>query len=164
MAAAANLRHAGWELPTWARRNFSANTIQPGISYIYNWQVRKWWFHSSAQLAGVDWIRVAGSVVPSSPSSLPAYAAPSTTLSPDSSVQGFQSISNYIQISPRLGMFLEWYLLYHHGAANDLPQHFHDYGLYYYITPNLQLDARIGQQISHDFNNWFTGCGISTRF
>jgi hypothetical protein len=142
-------------------RNYSANTIQPGISYIYNWQVRKWWFVRGS--TGVDWIRV-NDLSFNSGSTLPPFAAPSTTLSPNNSIQGFQSISNYIQIAPRLGMFLEWYLLFHHGASNDLPQHFHDYGLYYYITPNLQLDARIGQQISHDFNNWFTGAGVSTRF
>ncbi len=141
--------------------NYSANTIQPGISYIYNWQVRKWWFIRGS--SGVDWLRTKDLTF-NSTSPLPAYATGATSLSPDSSVQGFQSISNYIQISPRLGMFLEWYLLYHRGTSNDTPQHFHDYGLYYYITPNLQLDARIGQQISHDYNNWFSGAGVSTRF
>jgi len=140
--------------------NFSADTIQPGISYIYNWQVRKWWFTRAS--TGVDWIR--GPELISNPAMtnpvMPAYF----NLSQDSSVQGFQSWSNYFQISKRLGMFAEYYVVFHKGAADNRPANFHDYGWYIYASPNLQFDIRIGQRLEHSVSEFFTGAGVSTRF
>jgi hypothetical protein len=140
--------------------NFSANTIQPGISYIYNWQVRKWWFTRGS--TGVDWIRTQD--LNANPATtnpmLPAYF----TLSPDSSVQGFQSWSNYFQISQRVGMFAEYYVVFHKGAADNRPANFHDYGWYIYASPNLQFDIRVGQRLEHSVSEFFTGAGVSTRF
>lgn len=143
--------------------NFSGNTVQPGFSYIYSWQVRKWWFIRGSN--GVDWFT--SPLASLSPGGAVAGATPTTynfTIQRDSYVQGFQSISSYMQISQRVGTFAEWYVLFRHGTTDDRPQHFHDYGLYFYLDPNFQLDVRIGQQISHDVNNWFTGAGVSARF
>ncbi|HWB01169.1 MAG TPA: transporter [Pirellulales bacterium] len=136
---------------------YSANTVQPGISYIYNWQVRRWWFIRGA--TGLDWLNHAGPIFTTA-------GGPSSNIEfgHDYQVQCAQSISSYFQIAPRLGMFMEWFILMHAKSADNRPDNYHDYGVYYYLTPNLQLDARIGQRFSGPgFNEWFTGAGISFR-
>jgi hypothetical protein len=140
-------------------QGFSSNTVLPGATYIYNWQVRRWWFIRGS--SGFDYLRTAGVGIQTDP--LTGVQSIAST-GHDSSIQGHQTVSSYFQISQRLGMFAEVYMLYHHGAAVDRPDYFHDYGLYAYITPNFQLDARIGQRLDHEVGEWFTGAGVSGRF
>lgn len=134
-----------------------ADTVQPGVSYIYNWQIRKWWFFRGS--TGVDWLNHAGPifVTAGTPSS-------SLSINRDYQVQTFQSFSSYFQISRRWGMFAEWFVLMHAKSADNQPDNYHDYGFYYYLSPNLQLDLRVGQRLgSADINEYFTGAGISFR-
>jgi hypothetical protein len=138
---------------------FSANTVQPGISYVYNWQVRKWWFTRGS--TGVDFLNNASPVFSpiGSPSSVPTY-----TIGYDYQVQGFQSFSTYLQLAQRVGMFVEWYALFHSHASDDHTDQYQNYGWYFYATPNLQFDARIGARLGTHANEVFTGAGVSFRF
>ncbi len=138
--------------------HFSADAVQPGFTYIYNWQVRKWWFIRGA--SGVDWLNRPGPVF----TSVIGSGNPRVSDGRDYQVQGHQSVSSYMQISRRLGMFAEWFVLYRGASADNRPDHYHDYGLYLYLTPNLQLDARIGQHLGNRLHEYFTGAGLSFRF
>lgn len=143
-------------IPT-GTNHFSAYTVQPGATYIYNWQVRRWWFIRGS--SGLDWLNGAG------PAFTPGVGGGPIVItdSRDYQVQGHQSVSSYMQISQRFGMFAEWFLLYHKDAANNYPDHYHDYGLYIYATPNFQYDVRIGQRLGPHIQEYFTGAGVSLR-
>ncbi|MBS0208051.1 MAG: transporter [Planctomycetes bacterium] len=133
---------------------YSAQTVQPGFSYIYNWQVRKWWFFRGN--TGVDWLTTPN----------PVFGLPGQGIvdyQRGYNVLGSQSVSSYFQIAPRLGMYVEWFMFMHRGLADNRPDHFHNYGWYYYITPNFQLDARIGWRVGGTIDEWFTGAGVSWR-
>ena len=50
------------------------------------------------------------------------------------------------------------------NSADNRAQHYADTGLFLYVTPNVQLDVRIGERISHRVDGMFTGAGLSVRF
>ena len=136
---------------------YSANTIQGGFTYIYNWQVRRWWFIRGA--TGCDWLTTP----------VPVFGPPGMSPQPisgyqrDSNILGSQSISSYFQLTQQIGMFAEWFMFFHQGLADNRDDNFLDYGWYYYITPNLQLDARIGWRLGGTNDEYFTGAGLSWR-
>lgn len=133
----------------------SANAVQPGLTYVYNWQVRRWWFFRGA--SGVDWLRdPLLDFDPNFPGVL--------TLHRDSYVQGHQSISSYVQICKKIGMFTEWFMFYRGQTVDTRPDHYHNYGLYLYATPNFQFDMRIGWRIGNRVDETFTACGVSWRY
>jgi hypothetical protein len=137
---------------------YSAHTAQPGFTYIYNWQVRRWWFFRGS--SGVDWLTKAGPTFIGIPN-----AAPQLGIDRDYVVQGHQSVSSYMQISKRFGYYAEWFMLYRTATPDTRPDHYHNYGLYFYITPNFQLDIRIGERIGNGrVHEMFTGAGVSARF
>jgi len=144
--------------------DFSANSTQEGLNWVYNWQVRKWLFVRGS--SGVDFLRRPGTVFTSVPSGGGPGAMPVFFTGREHVTEGHQSVSAYWQLSQRVGYFTEWYMLYRHGtgATDNRPDHFHDYGVYYYLSPNWQLDARIGQELSTRVHEVFTGAGISARW
>ena len=143
-------------VPTGSRA-YSADTVEPGFTYIYNWQVRRWWFIRGA--TGCDWLTTP------SPVFNPAGfgAAPIAGFQRDYGVVGSQSISSYFQLFERVGMFAEWFMFFHEPVQGIRSDHFMDFGWYYYITPNLQLDARIGWRLGGVTDEYFTGAGLSWR-
>ncbi len=51
-----------------------------------------------------------------------------------------------------------------HGSVDDHIDHFHNYGLYFYATPDFQFDARIGWRFGDHVDQAFWGGGVSVRF
>lgn len=132
----------------------SANTIQPGATYIYNWQVRRWWFFRGA--SGFDYLHT--------PNLVPGPAPGSLIVARDSYWQGHQSFSSYMQIRRRFGMFTEWFMFYRGQTADTRPDHYHNYGFYLYATPNLQFDVRFGWRIGGRIDEDFASTGVSWRY
>lgn len=101
-------------------------------SYICNWQVRRWWFFRLN--TGVDffhqpvYVFVRAGGVPVQPVQV--------ALNHDNWVEFSQSISSYMQSSTQIGMFAEWFAFSRHGSEDDHVDHYHNYGLYYYVTPD----------------------------
>lgn len=131
----------------------SAHTVEPGLSYIYNWQIRRWWFVRGS--TGVDAFR--------QPSVSFDENLQTSHIAHDRYLEVSQSVSSYFQISRQVGSFVEWYMLNRHGAEGSATEHFHDYGLYFYATPNLQFDCRVGWAFGDSFNEAFVGAGVSMR-
>jgi Putative MetA-pathway of phenol degradation len=139
----------------------SADRAEPGISYILNWQARRWWFFRIN--LGVDSLHQptysfvsAGGGVPVQPTLLEVDHDTWTEIS--------QSFSSYMQLSKRIGMFAEWFAFSRHGSDDDHADHYHNYGLYYYLTPDMQLDARAGWRVGNHVDESFTAAGFSMRF
>jgi hypothetical protein len=139
----------------------TANQGEPGISYIINWQARRWWFFRIN--LGIDrlhqptynFVRTGGGA-PVQPTQIEVGHDTWTEIS--------QSFSSYMQISKRLGMFAEWFAFSRHSSDDDHADHFHNYGLYYYVTPDMQLDVRAGWRLGDHAEESFTAAGFSMRF
>lgn len=137
----------------------SANRVEPGLSYIYNWQVRRWWFvrgNTGVDLANQPAYQLLAASVPG--------AAPVLLVENDAYLEWSQSFSSYMQVSKRIGMFAEWFLFKRHGSIDDHSDHIHNYGLYLYLTPDVQIDGRIGWRIGDHLDEALYGAGFSVRF
>ncbi|MCA3010646.1 MAG: transporter [Phycisphaerales bacterium] len=144
-------------VPT-GEEDVSARRVEPGLSYIYNWQVRRWWFVRGN--TGVD--------LAHQPTYLLQASAPGGSPTVDVEHDGYlewsQSLSSYMQISKRLGMFAEWFMFKRHGSEDDHSDHLHNYGLYVYLTPDMQIDLRAGWRIGDHLDEALYGVGFSVRF
>lgn len=128
--------------------------IQPGVNWVYGWQINKWMVLRGS--TGVEIVIVT-----------PQHRLVDgvETLQPSSARTVFdlhQSVVTYLQVVKRLGMYLEWFSFYDHGAERT-HQHNGGVGFYIYLTPNIQIDLRGGGTIVGTHNEVFTGAGISFR-
>jgi len=140
--------------------NLSSEQSEYGFAYIYSWQIRRWWFIRGS--TSFDWLRQ------------PSFAlrqfqgAPAipvvVDISRDEYLEFGQAVSNYLQLTQRLGMFQEWFMLSRHGSKVPLFEQYHDYGFYYYLTPNSQVDLRIGWRLGDEHDSVFYGLGFGLRF
>jgi hypothetical protein len=84
----------------------------------------------------------------------------------DSEGSGFhQAVASLVtsySISDPLTTYLEWYgfLPENRGGGTN---HYVNGGLAWGLTPNVQLDWRIGAGLQEPSPNWYTGAGLSFR-
>lgn len=76
--------------------------------------------------------------------------------------QGTGSAVLSYSISDPLTGFVEWYGLFPENRAGG-SNHYVNGGLGWLVSPNVQLDWRIGLGLQDPDPNWFTGIGISFR-
>jgi hypothetical protein len=73
-------------------------------------------------------------------------------------------VTGVFQASKQLELFAEWDAYYVRGGlASTLPQHYAVGGLVYFITPNLEVDARAGVGLNHRSNDVLAGVGFAIR-
>jgi hypothetical protein len=77
--------------------------------------------------------------------------------------QFFQSACLQYDLTEKLHVYNEWFVLLQQGSGDDRPQHYDDAGVTYLVTPNLQLDWRAGVGLSDAADRFFTGCGVTVR-
>jgi hypothetical protein len=77
--------------------------------------------------------------------------------------QFFHSTSVEYELTKKLHVFNEWFLLCYFNADDNRPQHYYDAGLTYLVTPNFQLDWSAGVGLSETSDGFFTGCGVTIR-
>jgi hypothetical protein len=140
--------------------NLSSEQSEYGFAYIYSWQIRRWWFLRGS--TSFDWLRQPSfslrrfNGVPVDPVVV--------DIARDEYLEFGQAVSNYLQLTQRLGMFQEWFMLSRHGSKVPLFEQYHDYGFYYYTTPNSQVDLRIGWRLGDEHDSVFYGVGFGLRF
>jgi len=66
-------------------------------------------------------------------------------------------------ITGDLSGFVEYYGLYRSGGGGG-SEHVVDGGLTYLITPDVQLDVRVGAGLNDRAPDWLVGAGLSVRF
>jgi hypothetical protein len=76
----------------------------------------------------------------------------------------FQSGSLDYELTKKLHAYNEWYVLLPSGSNDNRPQHYDDAGLTYLVTPNFQLDWRVGVGLSPAADRFFTGFGFAWRW
>lgn len=55
-----------------------------------------------------------------------------------------------------------WDAFYRRGLA--APRHYAVAGTVYVVTPNLQLDMRVGEGLNHQSNDFLAGVGFAARY
>lgn len=148
----------GFIVPT-GTNGVSANQVQPFANLVYGWGIRRWLYLKGS--TGVDFSKtsdvthvVSGSL----------QEGPAVQMAEDNNSLWHQSFSLLFQASPRVGGFLEWFSFFSSTGSDSRASHYLDTGLYIYLTPNVQLDVRIGERVSGRADTLFTGAGFSTRW
>lgn len=139
-------------LPT-GSADFSSNTVQPRLNVVWGWGLRRWLYLKVS--TGADFLRKVNL-------ELDPTARIVTTR--DNQIEAHQSEAVLMQFSKHLGAFYEHFTLYRTGSVDNRPDHFLDTGLYLYLTPNVQLDCKMGTRISNRFDERFCGAGFSVRY
>ena len=137
---------------------FSANQLQPTANLVYGWGLRRWLYLKMS--TGVDFLRNSNPQLNVGT----LQGSPITTRTFDNTSDWHQSASMLYQVSKRIGGFAEWYSFFRDNGQDNRAQHFIDTGTFIYLTQHLQLDARVGKQLSTTDENFFTGAGFSVRF
>jgi hypothetical protein len=147
---------SGTSIPA-GTRGVSANQLQPHINVVVGWGIRRWLYFKAS--TGVDWIK---STTPSLEN--PTSASPFFRMVRDNTNVYHNSASLLFQASQHVGGFVEWFSFASTGAQDNRAVHYFDTGLYFYVTPNVQLDVRIGKRLSTEVNEVITGTGFSVRY
>lgn len=87
----------------------------------------------------------------------------STRVSNDHFSQFFHSMSVEYELTEKLHVYNEWFVICRLNANDNRPQHYYDGGLTYLVTPNFQLDWSAGIGLSETSDRFFTGCGLTVR-
>lgn len=140
-------------------RGVSSNQVQPFANLVYGWGIRRWLYLKGS--TGVDFAKTSDitRVVEGS-----LQEGPTALDVEDNISQWHQSFSLLYQASPRVGGFVEWFSFFSNNGADNRASHYADTGIFYYLSPNVQLDARVGWRLSSQVDTLFTGAGFSTRW
>ena len=135
-------------------RDFSGNDVQPHVFLLQGWQIRRW-LHVKHGF-GWDYLTQPEFAVAANDIGIPVFSTQHPVLN-----VFHESISILSQWTRRVGMFHEWFALFGpHQAASQ----FLDMGVYYYLTPSVQLDAVIATRLSDRVDEMFAKAGFSTRW
>jgi hypothetical protein len=68
------------------------------------------------------------------------------------------------QVTKKLELFVEWDAFYPTGdIASARPRNYAVGGLVYFVTPNFEVDARVGAGLNGNSNNFLAGVGFAIR-
>jgi len=76
--------------------------------------------------------------------------------------QGIGSLVTGYSVSDPITVYVEWYGLFPENRAGGA-NHYLNGGFAWLLSPDLQLDWRIGAGLQDPDPNWFTGVGLSFR-
>lgn len=130
-------------LPT-GRREYTAGRVQPGINYLFGWEVIP------------DAISLGGSV--------------QGNATRDDDGHSYLTLANSLTVgytlSEKVGAFTECFAFYPHGAtAADVgPEYYFDGGFTYRVTDDFQLDIRAGVGLNRRADDFFSGAGFAYRY
>jgi hypothetical protein len=149
---------SGSTLPS-GTNGVSSNQLQPFVNGVVGWGLRRWLYLKMS--AGIDWQKTSISTLIGGGSE---PFGPVVLQLRDNEKIYHASVSCLFQISQRVGGFVEYFSLMPTNGTDNHPADFVDTGLFYYITPHVQLDARIGERVDGRVDEFFTGAGFSTRW
>ncbi len=134
--------------PTGGTSLFSSETVDPYINLIYAWSpTEKLTLGGSTGYLGRR-----------------EHFAPRPARRSDSFERYHQSLVGFYSLAERTTLFSEWYILMPTESASNRPLNYMDAGLLYRLSPNMQLDVRIGLGLNGQPGELFTGAGFSVRF
>ncbi len=131
--------------PTGGTSPFSSETVDPYINLIYGWKAtEKLTISGSTGYLGRR-----------------EHFALRPARRSDVFERYHQSLVGFYSLGQRTTLFYEWYIL----LTGDNPTlNYMDGGVLYQLTPNMQLDLRVGFGLNGNPGELFTGAGFSVRF
>ncbi len=132
--------------PTGGTSPFSSETVDPYINLIYGW-------------TATEKLTICGST---GYLGRREHFAPRPARRSDVFERYHQSLVAFYSLPKRTTLFYEWYILMPTGDNRTLS--YMDSGMLYLITPNMQLDLRVGYGLNGNPGELFTGAGFSVRF
>ncbi len=134
--------------PTGGSSPYSSETVEPYVNLIYGWNLtEKLTFSGSTGYLGIR-----------------AQGAPNLLPRSDNYQRWHQSLVAFYALGERTTLFYEWYTLMYTNAPDNRPLTYMDSGLLYRLTPNMQVDIRLGFGLTGRPDDFFTGTGFSVRF
>ena len=125
-------------------RGLSERQVLPGVNLLFGWDVVK------------DLVDAGGSFQANRAIDADRHAY----------IELAQSFTAGYWITHDLRAYGEWYAFYPTGptAPGTTAQHYFDTGLAYRLTPDFQLDLRVGWGLSKSADDFFAGAGFSVRY
>jgi outer membrane putative beta-barrel porin/alpha-amylase len=127
-------------VPTGASK-FTADKVLPGLNYVYSWQLTEVWDMAGSTAANRAVESVSSDYLEIAQAWAFGYA-----------------------VADDARAYVEWYGLLPHGASDVNPQYYGDIGLSWFLTPNLEVDVRMGIGLNEAADDYFTGAGGGVRF
>ena len=134
--------------PTGGSSPYSGETVEPYVNLIYGWNLTgKLVLCGSTGYLGVR-----------------QQGAPNLLARSDNYQRWHQSLVAFYTPAERTTFFYEWYNLMYTNAPDNRPLSFMDSGVLHRLTPNMQVDIRVGFGLTGRPDNVFAGTGFSVRF
>jgi hypothetical protein len=149
---------SGTTIPS-GTNGISSNQLQPFVNWVLGYGLRRWLYVKAS--TGIDWQKTSVSTLFGGGSE---PVGPIVVQTRDNVNIYHGSVSLLFQVSPRVGGFAEFFSLATTNSTDNRPANFIDTGMFYYVTPHVQLDARIGQRLGERVDEVFAGAGFSTRW
>lgn len=146
---------AGALMPT-GTNGFSGNAVQPHFNLVQGWAIRR--FIYLKHQFGLDYLTQPSFSVEGPIGTVGPFVAPDRQ-----TVNSYHSsVSCLYQATKHIGGFVEWFAFY---GSSQQTTNFADTGIFFYLTPTIQLDCVFGTSIAApDSNTLFTKVGFSTRW
>ncbi len=119
---------------------FSSDRNLPGVNLIYAWDLS-----DDVSLAGSTQVNRA---VDESASSYAEWA---------------QSLATGLGIGARMGLYAEWFALFHAEAGGTRAEHYANGGLAWSVNDDVQWDIRAGVGLNEAATDFFLGTGLALR-
>ena len=126
--------------------DFTANRVLPGLNVDMSWEIVKNFFSVEMLIANNQ---VVGT-----------YASEIGT----SHFETATGITAAFQVTKKLEAFAEWDAIYQIDGSERGPRHYAVGGLVYFISNNLEVDARAGVGLNDRSNSLIAGVGFAVRF
>jgi hypothetical protein len=121
---------------------FTSDRVLPGLNWLYGWEINERFSTAGSTQANLAVDEV----------------------TQDEFIEMAQSWTIGFTLTERLGAYTEWFAFMPAGAESTRTQHYFDGGLTYSVTPDLQLDARVGKGVSSAATDFFSGVGAVVRW
>jgi Putative MetA-pathway of phenol degradation len=130
-------------LPTGAR-SVTADRVLPGANFLFGWDIVPKFLSAGGSLQ-------ANAAVDDDGHSFVIVA---------------QSFTVGYTLTPQLGAYTEWFAFYPTCSVSpDVgPEHYFNGGFSYKITPDFQVDIRVGFGLNKHAQDFFTGAGFAVRY
>ena len=126
--------------------DFTANRVLPGLNVDMSWEIVKNFFSVEVLIANNE---VAGKY------------APEIHTSHFETATGITAV---FQVTKKLEAFAEWDAIYQIDGSERGPRHYAVGGLVYFISNNLEVDARAGVGLNDRSNSLIAGVGFAIRY
>lgn len=135
----------------------TADQTQYTQMVVTGWGLKRWLYLKNG--FGVDYMKFGETSIGTNGLGAPAFIDHG-----DNVTDWHESISLLYQISKHVGGYSEWFCFFRDNAADNRPDHYLNTGFYIYLTPNTQLDVRVGAKVSNRNDEVFSGMGFSVRW